>query len=251
MTIEVDIGEVQKLQTEVYRAQTALDHGLKLVGEASSTVGKLGAPQSQWTGHNFTIGFAPTTPFGNTFEGGSCNSAHSGAFTAATATLKAFAATVDSDAERLKLALALYKSMDAKSAEQLLRLNRNALDVYSAHMSTGGEWAGLQAGQIDRLRALIGGPNQGNTVIGGDFNAASGGNDPSAQAIRRFADQGVDPYAGVIHDGPNGAPVGTSANHYPIDHVLPRGIGASEAQRWARDESDHDGQRVDVTLPAW
>lgn len=164
------------------------------------------------------------------------------------ATLKAFAKTADSDAERLELALALYRKTDADSADNLLEANRNRLDVLSTHLTlnTDGH-AQDQAAQINRLRGLAGDQSQGNTVVAGDFNAESTGNSPSAQGIRNFGGQGFDVGAGDIHDGKGG----TSASHRRIDHVLPRGVGSSEATRWDRDQSDHDGQVVDLTLPSW
>ncbi|MCT2584468.1 hypothetical protein [Actinophytocola gossypii] len=84
-------------------------------------------------------------------------------------------------------------------------------------------------------------------IVTGDFNATSGGNSPSAREIRELGGQGFDVNGGDIHDGKGGA----SLSHKPIDHVLPRGVGSSEATRWDRRQSDHDGQEVDVTLPNW
>ncbi|WP_194814977.1 endonuclease/exonuclease/phosphatase family protein [Nocardia sp. XZ_19_385] len=174
-------------------------------------------------------------------------------FTTATGTVKAFAGTVDSDAERLKSAIALYRVMDAENAEELMLQNSNMLDFLSTHLTRtkGDKHAGDQADQIAKLRGLVADIRNGNVVVGGDFNAEAGGDSPSAQEIRNFDLDGFDTKAGTIHDGPGGQPKGTSEQHYPIDHVLPRGVGSTPAERWDRGESDHDGQRVDVTMPAW
>lgn len=241
MTVEVDEGELQQLQTEVARAQSALAHGLGILN---------GVPTGTSGIERLLIGSSPT-PFGNTGEGLACHSAHSETYTAGTSTVKAFAGTVDSDAERLKMALGLYRIMDDENAEQWLMLNGHVLDFLSTHLSTGDKHAPLQADQIRNLRGLVADLRDGNVIVGGDFNATSTGNSPSSQAIRNFGLDGYDTGAGTINDGPGGQPKGTSESHHPIDHVLPRGVGTAPAERWDRGESDHDGQRVDVTMPSW
>ncbi|MET7767790.1 endonuclease/exonuclease/phosphatase family protein [Nocardia sp. NPDC005366] len=186
--------------------------------------------------------------FGNTTAGKGLLRTHEwSAFPAVKAAMAAFAGTVEADAEQLDLAVALYRSMDSENAEKLLKANGQGLDLVSAHLSNGGDHSAEQAAQIARLRQLFGSGPLGNIVIGGDFNASSSGNGASAQQIRAFAEQGFNVDAGRIDDGLGG----TSASHIPIDHVLPRGVGTSAAERWDRGESDHDGQNVEVTLPAW
>ncbi|WP_378733894.1 endonuclease/exonuclease/phosphatase family protein [Nocardia brasiliensis] len=233
MTVKVDFGEMQKLITEVRRAQSSLDAGLKAFSNGA-------AKPPMEPGH--------TTTFGNTGAGASCLSAHAQASEVMRTVLTAFSGAVESDAGRLAMALVLYRQMDVASADNLLQLNRNALDVFSTHLMVGGAGKDAQqAAQINRLLGLAGGPSQGNTVVAGDFNAQSGGNSPSAQGIRNFAGQGFDVDTGKIYDGRGG----TSQSNLPIDHVLPRGVGSSEATRWERGESDHDGQVVDLTMPNW
>ncbi|GAA3783807.1 hypothetical protein GCM10022225_84920 [Plantactinospora mayteni] len=245
---KVDFDELQHLATEVRRAQTSLSAGVQGFSGAPSAAP---APPVQFTvtpnlQQRTTIPDAVTT-FGNTDAGAACLSAHHQAQSTMGAVLKAFDNTIDSDAERLELALAVYRKTDAEAADRLLATKRNQLDVFSTHMSTGGEHAPQQARQINDLRTIAGDQTMGNTVVGGDFNSVTTGNSPSAQALRGFGGHGFDVNGGVIHDGRGG----TSASNIPIDHVMPRGVGASDAQRWARGQSDHDGQRVDLTLSNW
>ncbi|MCM6773906.1 endonuclease/exonuclease/phosphatase family protein [Nocardia sp. CDC159] len=258
MTIKVDYAELEKLQTETARAQSALAHGLQILGAAAAGASGRGVP----TFNMGRVSYQPYTPFGNTSEGGACAAAHGDAFAGVGAAVRAFAATVDSDAERLKLAITLYKVMDHRNAEEFLRNNRNGLDLFSTHLSKNdtSEQAQQQLMQLRHLLGLAGGPLSGNTVIAGDLNAVADPRDvpkdkpfklPSAEAIRNFDNQNFDHRAGEIHDGPDGRLKGTSAGNAPIDHVLPRGVGTAPAERWQRWESDHDGQRVDVAMPAW
>jgi hypothetical protein len=250
---KVDFHELQGLINQVRRAQSSLDAGVQGFSGAPAptptpTTISLGRTGGLPTGQ---VSLSPTTTFGNTDAGATCLNAHSQARSTMDGTLKAFARTVDSDAERLEASMAAYKKMDAESADNLLATNRNQLDILTAHLANGGETANLQAAEIAKLRGLTGDPTNGNMVVSGDFNAASEGNSPSAQQIQQFGKHGFDVDAGDIHDGPGGSLRGTSLTHKPIDQLMPRGLGASEAQRWARAQSDHDGQEVDLTLPNW
>jgi hypothetical protein len=250
---KVDFNELQGLITQVRRAQSSLDAGVQgfsgapAPGPTPTTI-SLGRVGGLPTGQ---VSLSPTTTFGNTDAGATCLNAHSQARSTMDSTLQAFAKTVDSDAERLEASMAAYQKMDAESADNLLATNRNQLDILTAHISNPGEFADEQAQQIGRLRGLAGGPTAGNTVVSGDFNSVSEGNSPSSRQIQQFGGQGFDVDAGDIHDGPGGSLRGTSLSHRPIDQLMPRGVGASEAQRWARAQSDHDGQEVDLTLPNW
>jgi hypothetical protein len=231
---KVDFDQLAHLGSEVRRAQSSLDAGVQ---------GFAGAPK---VGSSPFVPGSGSTAFGNTGAGATCANAHGQAQGAMGDVLQGMANTIDADAERLELALALYRKTDADAADDMLK-QHNQLDVFSAQLSNAGPHAAEQTAEIDRLRGLAGDQTAGNTVVAGDFNSGSSGASSSAQAIREFGDQGFDVNAGDIHDGKGG----TSLNHHPIDFVMPRGVGASSAQRWDRDQSDHDGQVVDVTLSDW
>jgi hypothetical protein len=243
---KVDLDEVENLATQVRRAQSSLDAGVQGFSAAPSPAL---APAPRLTGNALSVQMGPTLPhasaFGNTSGGLACLSAHAGARSTMDATLKAFAATVDSDAERLELAVALYRKTDAENADRMLEINRNRLDVITAQLTTNEKHAheAQQAAEIEALRRLAGDETAGNTVVTGDFNAG-----PNASTgVRNFERNGLDVHGGDIHDGVGG----TSLKHRPIDYVMPRGVGAAEARRWDRDPSDHDGQVVDLTMPYW
>src|SRR5690606_36009014 len=234
MRVKVDLNELRTLEGEVRRAVTALDHGSRILSDA------VPGPQASAYGGDRV--------FGNTSAGSMVLTLHEWtALPAVKAAMKAFSGTVEADAERMEFAISLYGSMDAGNAERLLQSDRQGFDLVSVHLSNGGEHSELQARQIERLRALFSNGPMGNVVIGGDFNATSIGNGDSAQQIQKFRAEGFDVDAGRIDDGRGG----TSASNIPIDHILPRGVGSTPAERWEREESDHDGQQVDVTLPAW
>ncbi|MEV6275076.1 hypothetical protein [Nocardia sp. NPDC051832] len=244
MSFTVNEARLQWLWTEIERAHSALVHGLSILDGAPTTTSL--ADQLLFK--------ANSTPFGNTPGGLACRAAHTEAHGAAKNTLKAFGGTVDGDVERLKLAVGLYLTMDDANAEKFLLSNGNMLDFLSAHLSNLGEnnkHSGDQAAQIAKLRGLVSGLENGNVVVSGDFNAKADGDKPSAPEIQNFGPHGFDTDADRIYDGPGGAPRGTSESYNEIDHVLPRGVGTTEAERWDRGESDHDGQRLDITIPAW
>lgn len=166
--------------------------------------------------------------------------------------LNSLSGTVDADTERLVLALRLYQQKDAEYADELLTANRNSLDVISTQFSVKGdaneqgigEHEQAQGEQVSKAGSLAG---HDNTVLSGDFNAMPTGDDPAARELARLRRQGFDTDAGDIHDGHGG----TSASNKPIDYVMPRGAGSTEAYRWERKDSDHDGQVVDVTIADW
>ncbi|MCI2423648.1 hypothetical protein MOQ72_40210 [Saccharopolyspora sp. K220] len=228
MQSKVDPEEVQKLADEVRRAYTSVEagrHGFEVL------------PQSK------------PDAFGNSASGPACAQAHHAARTAMWTLLKAFSVTVDSDVERLTSALKVYRQTDAEAADQLLEATRGRLDVLSTHLSKGDDEKQRQAQveQINRLGQITN--DHQNTVIAGDLNSSQGGVGPHGDAYRNLGRQGYDTDAGFIHDGKGG----TSSTGARIDHVMPRGVGTSEATRWstADHESDHDGIVTDIKMPNW
>jgi hypothetical protein len=241
---KVDTEELQKLATEVQRAETSVAAGVQSFSQVTGPTG---------------------TTFGNTSAGAGCMNAHNQAQSAMGELLKAFDATVDADAQRLTMALRLYQQKDAESADNLLAANRDRLDIISTQLSVdkkdGKDLTQAQAGQINKLNSVTN--DYQNTVIAGDFNAAQGdpknfnpanANTNPKDAFGNLGAQGFDTRAGVLNDhgGAHGRN-GTSLSGYEIDHVMQRGVGNSGAQRWAttEEESDHDGQIVDTTIANW
>lgn len=244
MTVsKVDLAELAMLAEEVRRAKTSLDAGVQGFSQAPTaspspptmTRSIYGVQTRQY------VGSAPTI-FGNTSAGDACLGAHSWARSGMDGTLKAFAGTVESDHGRLEMAWSTYKKNDAEAADRMLEISRNRLDILTTHLSTKN-----QSGQIKELNKLVGDPSKGNMIVTGDFNATSTPGTPSGDEIQNFGKKGFDVGGGVINDGQGG----TSATHRPIDQVMPRGVGALPAQRWNREQSDHDGQLVDIVLPNW
>jgi hypothetical protein len=245
---KVDFDELGKLTEEVRRAKTSLDAGVQGFGNSPSPQPTAPTRPRVMNGYVLPSYNIPgPTPFGNTSAGESCLGQHAYARSAMDSTLKTFANTIESDYERLRTAMALYRKVDAEQADNMLAINRNQLDVLTTHLTTPEGQENNQAAQIKQLRDLVGGPANGSTVVTGDFNAGSAGNSASAGQIRDFNGQGFDVNGGQINDGRGG----TSLTNKPIDHLMPRGVGSSPATRWDRHPSDHDGQAVDLTMPNW
>ncbi|GIH08198.1 hypothetical protein Rhe02_62650 [Rhizocola hellebori] len=246
---KMDFPEVDKLLGELSRARDAVGGGAKSFGEASETLG--------WSSYTTAIGGSvgswsipqPELVFGDTEGGGQCWSAHYECKIVMDTVLPAFANTLDSDIERLKTAVMLFHQTDGENADRMLQAARGGLDVLTAHLSTGAnpEGEANRAGQLDKMFGQTG--NDANaTLVTGDFNNSPTGVDtPFGKSLNQYGQHGFDVHAGDLHDGQGG----TSASHLPIDYVIPRGVGSTEATRWGRDESDHDGQVVDVTIPDW
>jgi hypothetical protein len=231
-TSKVDIEEVQKLATEVRRAETSVAEGVKGFARAAAPTG---------------------TTFGNTGAAAGCMNAHNQTQSTMGALLKAFDATIDADAQRLTLALQVYRQTDAEAADQLLEVNRNRLDVISTQLTVdkkdGKDLTQAQAEQINKLNSVTG--DYQNTVVAGDFNAKQV---DQKEAFGSLGQQGYDTRAGVLYDGKGAhGRNGTSLSGFEIDHVMQRGVGNSGAERWAttEEESDHDGQIVDTTIANW
>jgi exonuclease III len=247
---KVEIEELQGLADQVRRAHSSVEAGKD---------GLANAPVPNLQG----------TAFGNTPVGPNCLRAAHDSRVALGAALEAFSTTVDSDTERLTTALRVYQQTDAENADKFLEANRNRLDVLSTHLTKTDEpeHKQVQVDQINRLGQLTG-DNQ-NTVIGGDFNAVQDTNNaktpvansdqpsytnkPEGQAFGNLGRQGYDTDAGFLTTPGDTGKYGTSITDSRIDHLMPRGVGANDATRWAAEdkESDHDGIVVDVRMPNW
>jgi hypothetical protein len=247
---KVEIEELRGLADQVRRAHSSVEAG-------KDGLGKAPVPNIQGTA------------FGNTTAGPNCLRAAHDSRVALGAAVEAFSTTVDSDTERLNAALRLYQQTDAENADKFLEANRNRLDVLSTHLTKADEpeHKQVQADQINRLGQVTG-DNQ-NTVIGGDFNAIQDtnksetpvgnsdqqryANTPQGRAFGNLGQQGYDTDAGFLTEPGGVGKYGTSISDSRIDHLMPRGVGASDATRWAatEEESDHDGMVVDVRMPNW
>jgi hypothetical protein len=247
---KVEIEELRGLADQVRRAHSSVEAGKD---------GLAKVPTSNLQG----------TAFGNTPASSNCLRASHDSRVALGTALEAFSTTVDSDTERLNAALRLYQQTDAENADKFLEANRNRLDVLSTHLTKADEpeHKQVQADQINRLGQVTG-DNQ-NTVIGGDFNAIQDtnkpetpvansdqpryANTPQGRAFGNLGQQGYDTDAGFLTEPGGEGKYGTSISDSRIDHLMPRGVGASDATRWAatEEESDHDGMVVDVRMPNW
>lgn len=185
--------------------------------------------------------------FGNTPEGSRCREAYAEDRPVMASLMSAFASTADADAERLAFAIHLFQTEDANSADSMLRAGRDRLDVFSTHIDKGDDDA-RQAEEIDTVGRLADDPRGANTVIAGDFNTEHDGDDRADAAINNLEDdRGFDVDAGRLNDGEGG----TSSSGRYIDYIMGRGVGSTEAERWDRDRSDHDGMTTDLTVTDW
>ncbi|GGO62713.1 hypothetical protein GCM10012289_08020 [Nonomuraea cavernae] len=171
---------------------------------------------------------------------------------------------LDEDVIRLRDVIRSFKETDHEEADRInATLGRQTLSVYSTHVhSTGSEEVRppvlhgeenpgndaaaddhVRAGQIDKFHQLF---NKSPGVVGGDFNVESNAGDRSAEAMKGFEEDGHRIDAGRLNDG------GTSGGGRHIDYVITApGIVAQNPERVDGGSSDHDGQRVDITVPRW
>jgi hypothetical protein len=231
----MDFDEVDRLLTALRQAKSLLEQGAETF--SSNTTG------DSWLPDIFESG---SEMFGNTPEGRRCREAYSEDRPVMAALMSAFAATADADAERLEFAIHLFRTEDANAADRMLRIGRDRLDVFSTHIDKGDDDA-RQAGEIHVVGELADDP-RANTVIAGDFNTEHDGDDLADDAINSLEeDRGFDVDAGRLNDGQGG----TSSSGRYIDYVMPRGVGSTEAERWDRERSDHDGMTTDLTVTDW
>ncbi|MEU8252281.1 endonuclease/exonuclease/phosphatase family protein [Nonomuraea sp. NPDC048916] len=204
--------------------------------------------------------------FGNTPAAGGLSGLFSGVREAGSTAAEHLGAVLDEDVIRLRDVIRSFKERDHEEADRINAMaGRQTLSVYSTHVhSTGSEevrgpvWVRddtpidnataddyVRAGQITKFQQLF---NEHPGVVGGDFNVESDAGNRSAEAMQRFQEDGHRIDAGRLNDS-NG---GTSASHRHIDYVITApGIVAQNPQRVDGGSSDHDGQRVDVTVPRW
>lgn len=179
---------------------------------------------------------------GNTDSARNCLTAlHRAQSAAGTATERLVTVLTD-DAERLRQAVTAFQQTDHESADRLFAASRDGMNVYSAHVHSDGSNDDdyVRADQIDRLRESVDGP----AVVGADLNAELSDGNQSADAVARFGDDGFEVNAGEVG--------GTSSSGRSIDYVMPSaGVSVTNPREVDGGPSDHDGQRVDVTIPRW
>jgi hypothetical protein len=179
---------------------------------------------------------------GNTDSANDCLTALRRAQSTARTATRRLVTVLDDDADRLRQAVVAFQQTDHETADQMFAASRDGINVYSAHVHSDGSNDDdfVRADQIDRLRESVDGP----AVIGADLNAELDDGNMSADAVARFGDDGFDVNAGEVG--------GTSSTGRSIDYVMPSsGVSASNATEVDGATSDHNGQRVDVTIPRW
>ncbi len=232
----MDFDEVGNLLTALRQAATTLESGSETFRANTGTTGLFDIVESM----------VEVPMFGDTAGGRSINVAYTGGQPVMATLLSAFASTTDADAERLEFAIRLFQTEDAEAADRMLRAGRDRLDVFSTHIDKGDNDS-RQADEINTVGELADDPRS-NTVIAGDFNTEHDGDDLADEAINNLEDErGFDVDAGRISDGQGG----TSSEGNYIDYTMTRGVGATEATRWDRERSDHDGIRTNVTVTDW
>lgn len=185
--------------------------------------------------------FSTMPAFGNTDSAHDCLSAYSQARQRADDAVAALIAVLNTDAGRLVEAVSTFRSTDHENADQILSAASRGVNIYSAHVHSDGSNNDdvVRAGQIDRLRGNIEGP----AVLGADLNAELDDGNLSAAAVDAY-EQGFDVEAGEVG--------GTSHSGRSIDYIMPTdGIQAGDPSLVDGGPSDHNGQRVDLTIPNW
>lgn len=232
----MDYERVGTLAARVAEAAAAVADGQQAVGGSPSTYRRIPAAH-----------VPPWNAFGNTptaaaLAGTYARTRHAASTAAGNLTL-----VLDQDVSRLREVIRCFQETDHETADRLCAAaGQGTLTVYSAHVHSHGSDDAtaddiIRAGQIgvlaDRFNARPG-------VLGADLNVEADQDNRSAQAVRDFVDDGH-----VIDAGEVG---GTSSGGRSIDYVITSpAIDAANPQRVEGDPSDHDGQRVDLTIPRW
>ena len=232
----MDFDEVDRLLTALRQATSVLQQGAETF--SANTTGDSWLPDILEPGSKM---------FGNTPEGQRCREAYAEDRPVMAAVISAFAVTAEADAERLAFAVHLFQTEDAESADRMLRTGRDRLDVFSTHIDKGDN-VPRQADEINLVGRLADDPRGANTVIAGDFNTEHDGDGLADEAVNNLEDdRGFDVDAGRLNDGQGG----TSSSGRYIDYIMSRGVGSTEAERWDRERSDHDGMTTDLTVTDW
>jgi hypothetical protein len=229
----MDYDEVGWLATRVKEAAATLQGG------HSALAGSPGTHQSVPV---------PSVPdmnaFGNTPVAGSVSSAYSRTKSAAATAAEGLTSVLQDDVARLDEVKRTFQETDHASADQIsAAAGRGNLSVYSAHVHSDGSNNNdlVRAGQIEQMQETF---NQSPGVIGADFNAEVGDGNLSSGAIQGFEDDG--------HTIDGGEVGGTSHSGRSIDYVVTApGVSPSGAELVDGATSDHDGQRVDLTVSRW
>lgn len=199
----------------------------------------------------------PASAFGNTGGGRFCHTTWQDVLDQVTAANGNLRRALEDDADRLNQVISCFQDRDHESADQLqAAAGAGTLSVFSAHLHSGGgeENDMVRAGQTRRLEETFS-DNPG--VLGADLNAEVTDGNRSADAILDFKDAGYEIDSGEVG--------GTTSDGRSIDYVItapgvtpggvtpgnPAGIPHGNPARVEGDPSDHDGQRVDLTVPRW
>ncbi|MEQ4301091.1 hypothetical protein ABNF97_06820 [Plantactinospora sp. B6F1] len=232
----MDYGQVEALALQVGAAAEELSGG----GAGLGATPEIGVAMPLPFGHGPVFATAPA--FGNTDSAGDCLSEFHRLHALAGSTLSGLTQVLDEDVVRLGEAVATFRQMDHAAADRMFAASGQSMSLYSAHVHSDGSNDDdlVRAGQIERLRESIDGP----AILGADLNTELDNDNQSAAAVAAYGDHGFEVEAGEVG--------GTSHSGRSIDYVMPTdGVSVENPTRVDGGPSDHDGQRVDVTIPRW
>lgn len=239
----MEYERVRRLADQVSEAAATLEGGRSALGDGPGTGFSLPNP----FGEDSFVQLS--TPFGNTQSARTCQAVYHEAQAAGGTATERLGAVLTADVERLGQVITCFQETDHESADQICAAGGDSLNVYSTHVHSHGSSDDdfVRAGQIDRLRDEIEGP----AVIGADLNAEPDDDNRSSEAIADFEDHGYDVHSGGVDD--SGEVVGTSSSGRFIDHVItsPTITVGGQPQLVDGGPSDHEGQRLDITVPDW
>jgi hypothetical protein len=229
----MDYDEVGWLASRVREAAATLQGGHAALAGSAGTYTTVPVP-----------GVPAVNAFGNTPTAGSVSAAYSRAKSAGSTATEGMIGVLQDDVARLDEVIRTFQETDHASADRIsAAAGDGSLSVYSGHVHSDGSNNNdlVRAGQIEQMQETF---NQSPGVIGADFNAEVGDGNLSSGAIQGFEDDG--------HTIGGGEVGGTSHSGRSIDYVVTApGVSPSGAELVDGATSDHDGQRVDLTVTRW
>lgn len=250
-------------------------------GEVGILIEQLGEAESELTGGRDALADAPATTssyrthyvddlnaFGNSNMASTLALLHRQAREAAQAAAGNLATVLGEDVVRLQDVVLLFQQTDHLQADQLASIGGgDTLTVYSTHVHSSGAQGYdpyapdptermdegtaddyMRADQINRFGDIL---QERPGVVGADLNTNAQPNDdgvieePESQAaVEGLEEEGFATDAGQVPGGTHGG------RH--IDYVItPPGVSGHDPQPVDGGPSDHDGQRVDLTIGRW
>lgn len=230
--MQADYEQIGWLSGRVAEASATLDGGRTSVDAVRTTV----------------------SDFGDTEGASSCRWQYEHLAYNTTLAVERLVAALDSDVARFSQAVAAYQESDRQAADQVLSAGGGTLDVFTAHVHSGGEATDdlVRGQQIDRYIDAVAGAG-GPAVATMDANTTL--HEDEQRANDMLAPQALGRFGTELGFTDAAAEAGPTHGDRTIDYVFTspdvENRDADRVSARADELSDHDGQAVDIATPRW